>query len=83
MSDSEDELDRTAEVASSSSSSSESDGDDYKDIRDTDIKLAQMRRAAKEKGTIQYKHIISPIHSHNVYCQFLQVQIDYEINLKD
>ena len=50
MSDSEDELDRTAEVVSSSSSSSDSDEGDYKDIDDDQIKLAQMRRAAKEKG---------------------------------
>lgn len=53
MSDSEDELDRTAEVVSSSdSSSSDPDEGDYKDVDDVAVKLAQMRRAAKEKGIV-------------------------------
>ncbi len=65
MSDSEDELDRTAEVVSSSSSSSDSDEGYYKDVDDVAIKLAQMRRAAKEKGIVIYTfiHYILLIHS--------------------
>ena len=66
MSDSEDELDRTAEVVSSSSSSSDSDEGDYKDVDDAAIKLAQMRRAAKEKGIVIYTliHYVLLILSH-------------------